>query len=196
MGKTAIFQKSIVNDEVVEIVYHGGSQPGTKREIAPINMKDGKLRAYCYSSGMVKSFFIEKIDIVRDTNTDKTKEWRLEAIKGNTYESLADILKKHQDELSDFGWYVDFNEDFISLYRYFKNGKLRKGSDLSIHYDKFIYDYTFVDDDGNMTDVIKKRQRPWSVRGKGGDCIGTFKHLDNAVNVFIDTVTKLAEKYF
>lgn len=60
----AILMKAIESGEVVRIRYHGGTQPGTIREIVPRNFKGKYLYATCVISDSFKSFLIEKIEIV------------------------------------------------------------------------------------------------------------------------------------
>ena len=56
-------KESIETGETLRIIYHGGSQPGTVREIVPQSIKGEKLRAFCIGSGASKTFIISKIEI-------------------------------------------------------------------------------------------------------------------------------------
>lgn len=57
-------RQAIAAGEVLKITYEGGSQPGSVREIAPMTIESGKVRAHCYMSGAVKQFSLAKITIV------------------------------------------------------------------------------------------------------------------------------------
>lgn len=42
--------KAIQSGDTLQVRYFGGSSPGGKRELQPISVKDGKVRALCTSS--------------------------------------------------------------------------------------------------------------------------------------------------
>ena len=46
-------KEAIEDGEVLRVKYAGGSQPGAQREIAPISVKVGKVRARYYTSKAV-----------------------------------------------------------------------------------------------------------------------------------------------
>ncbi|MEC9281924.1 MAG: hypothetical protein VX642_04380 [Bdellovibrionota bacterium] len=76
-------KQKIQTREVFEIVYHGGSKPGGKREIVAINISGDKLRAHCMITDMTKTFLIEKIqveEIDRHQNFDEL-DFQSEIIK-------------------------------------------------------------------------------------------------------------------
>jgi predicted DNA-binding transcriptional regulator YafY len=56
-------KEAIEDGEVLKIIYHGGSQPGTSRYIAPIQVGNGKVRARCYSSKDVKVFYLNNLPL-------------------------------------------------------------------------------------------------------------------------------------
>jgi predicted DNA-binding transcriptional regulator YafY len=64
MNIEASLKEAIETGEVLKVRYHGGSQPGALREIAPISVNGDKVRARCYSSDAVKTFVIGKVEIV------------------------------------------------------------------------------------------------------------------------------------
>ena len=57
-------QKAIDGSERIKIIYHGGSRPGAMREIIPHSIIGPKLLAHCLASGLEKTFFLNKIEIV------------------------------------------------------------------------------------------------------------------------------------
>ena len=65
---------AIEDGEVLRITYAGGSQPGAERDIAPISIKDGKVRARCYSSNAVKMFVIDKVSLV-GASSSTSENW-------------------------------------------------------------------------------------------------------------------------
>ena len=58
---------AIENKQSLTVVYLGGSQPGTLRNISPISINGDKLRARCHSSGAVKVFNLGKIQLPSDS---------------------------------------------------------------------------------------------------------------------------------
>lgn len=64
-------RRAIQYGEVLRIRYHGGSQPGTIREIAPTSLKNGLMRATCVLSNSPKNFRIEKVEILQIDETTK-----------------------------------------------------------------------------------------------------------------------------
>ena len=171
------------NGEIVQIIYHGGSQPGTLREIAPISIKSGKGRARCLRSHAVKSFVIEKIVIVDRNKPLDVMEWQPNANKPLLqYNSIAELLEKKREFLNRLGWHIQSDEDYVSLHRRSKNGKPLKGSDVSLNYEE----YTYFGDDGEFhADEKRKKIKPWTLRGKNKDT-RTYGNFDAAANVFID----------
>ncbi|MCX5658346.1 MAG: hypothetical protein NTW19_01325 [Planctomycetota bacterium] len=50
--------------DVLVIVYHGGSQPGTKREIGPVRCTDRELVAWDVARSQTKTFDLAKVEVV------------------------------------------------------------------------------------------------------------------------------------
>jgi hypothetical protein len=49
--------------EIVEIVYRGGNQPGTRREINVHDVVDGYLEARCLATGLPKTFRLDLVEV-------------------------------------------------------------------------------------------------------------------------------------
>jgi len=178
----AILREAIETGEVLTIAYHGGSKPGSKREIAPICIEDDLVRARCYSSGKVKDFRIEQIQVFE--NDLLISRWNPEEVgkRIRTYEDLSGVLEDKAGELTSMGWYVTGEEDGIFLFRRFKNGRLLKRPDVSIQYVETI-DEGYFDPGMNYHAEIRKRARPWIISLRQG---GTaFGRLDRAVERFM-----------
>jgi len=179
--------EAIAGSEIIKIIYHGGSQPGTAREISPIKINGDKVRARCYAANAVKVFSLEKMELIDlDDNTIPT--WQAGRKAKAAYQQINDVLTKHEEQLLSWGWVVESSPDCISLHRRFKNGKVRKGSDLSLDHTE--YDYLIdVGDNGEAIEVPVKKARPWSVYGKAG---GSYKHLDRAAAKFLELAAMYA----
>ena len=58
-----ILEEAIGTGELITIIYHGGSEPGSRRMISPIKVDDKIVRARCLTSNKVKGFSIDKIEL-------------------------------------------------------------------------------------------------------------------------------------
>lgn len=153
-------EDAIGTGELVNIIYHGGSEPGTARMILPIKIEGDKVRARCYISNKVKAFTIEKIEFASDDISDYT---------GTRQEpdSLEQAISPYLDELKAAGWDIEITSDSAGLFTFFKNGKRRKTPDLGIYYQK-----------PNENDGIN--HRPWYVSGHA------YKYLSKAILKFME----------
>jgi len=186
-------KKAIELGEVLKVIYQGGSQPGTLRDIVPISIENGKVRARCINSNAVKLFMIEKIIIADSDKQIEATEWRLGVhVKPHrSYNSISELLEQKQDILVRLGWHIQSNENSLSIHRRFKNGKPRKGPDVKLEYNEYAYDLV-VGMDGEMHEEnMRKSKRPWSVRCKSKPT-RTFGNLGSTANVFMEWANMLA----
>lgn len=185
-------KEAISSGEVIKVIYEGGSQPGAVREIAPISIGNGKVRARCYTSNAVKSFVIDKIKLVENNKNDESADWSPDFKQTPRYESLRDFMEKESDTLSDLGWHLEYSENSFSLHRRFKNGKPMKGYDVSLNYEEFTFDLVAGSDGEINEENRRKSQRPWAVRAKNKDT-RTFGKMENAMELFIDWAKSLSQ---
>ena len=118
---------AIGTGELINIVYYGGSEPGAARMIAPLSVKQGKVRAKCYKTGQVKEFFLDKIAIAGDEISDyqgsrKTPDY--DVIEGIA--TFNDLDAKFRQEFEKLGWIVISDKEHFGLYKQYKNGKIYK----------------------------------------------------------------------
>ena len=57
---------SVESGEVLTVIYHGGTQPGTKRRIAPVGVIGHHLRALALPQEETRTYLVDKVAIVRD----------------------------------------------------------------------------------------------------------------------------------
>lgn len=177
-------QNAIGTGEVLKIKYHGGSQPGSIREIVPNKLDGDKFFAFCHTSKRVKQFAIDKIEIIPDSeivsyNLNNNHE---------LHKTLQDVYHAHKDEWDKIGWYIEFKESSIGLHKKWKNGKPLKNPDISIYYEETTLDYIdTLSEKDKITYHLKENQRPWNVRSKGKNTI-TFKRLDKAIERFLEYI--------
>lgn len=191
MSMLVKLQEAINNAEVLKIRYYGGSQPGTVREISPISILNGKVRARCFSSNAIKTFFIDKIELC---DIDTITNWSKEVALKIEYTNLKEVYEKNLSELEKLGWHINLENNLISLHRRFKNGKLLKSPDVSLHFEEYTYDLIFYDEDDIRKENYRKRQRPWTVSAKNKET-RTFGNLDKAVHFFIEEAKLLSPNY-
>ncbi|MGA1864349.1 MAG: hypothetical protein ACMUHX_04740 [bacterium] len=191
MSMLVKLQEAIDNAEVLKVKYYGGSQPGTVREISPISIFNGKVRARCFSSNAIKTFFIDKIELC---DIDTTTTWSKEVALKIEYTNLKEVYEKNLSELGKLGWHINLEKNLISLHRRFKNGKLLKGPDVSLYCEEYTYDLVFYGEDDFREENHRKRQRPWIVGAKNTET-RTFGKLDKAVHFFIEQARLLSPNY-
>lgn len=180
--------KAVENDESLRVRYFGGSSPGSERELMPLSIKDGKVRARCLSSGETKTFFIEKMEPVIDgvpsilAASFPTPE--------PVYASVEEFLNHQTAALQEMGWVVKYEGEFITLHRTFKNGKLIKTYDVSLQYEEMTFDLVF--DEHQVVEANhRKRSRPWIVGGKK-QTAKTFGDFGKAQQAFLGFAKSLA----
>lgn len=61
---TAHLERAIASGHTVAIVYHGGSQPGTKRPVTPREIRGALLLADDLANGEPRHFRLDKLEIV------------------------------------------------------------------------------------------------------------------------------------
>ncbi|SFM71893.1 WYL domain-containing protein [Marinobacter pelagius] len=179
MDISEVLQEAAQNGEVLTIAYHGGSQPGAKRQIAPIKVKDDKLRARCFSSESVKVFRIDKIEILEG---DAAESYTAPT-PSPKFKDIEDLVAHHLENFKKKGWTVDVSEESLLLFDHFKNGKPRKTPALSLFYEKYTSElYWDGEEDSDFACV--EREKPWSVSARR-KIFSAFKHFHKAADRFL-----------
>lgn len=196
-GAESVLTRAIQAGEILTIKYHGGSQPGAVREIAPISLSGQKLRARCYTSGAVKVFVVEKIEICEEGNISADPKWDPSALPIVQYATISDIYKAQSAVLENSGWHINHELDILSLHRIRKNGTPLKGPDVSITYSEWTSEqYIDQDDDGELIYLESNRRksaRPYGVRGKNHHG-ASFANLDKAAELFLRLAVELSPR--
>lgn len=173
--------------EVLRVRYHGGSKPGSTRDLIPVQIEGtSKVRCRCYTSGAVKQFNIEKIEILPLEPASFASEWTPEPAHP-AFSRLCDVLTKYHEDLESKGWAVeimdDENGESLLLFKRFKNGKLRKNPSVIFSYEHTAYDIVAMPDGTIGKANPRPRARPWSVRG--GETTNTWGSLSRALPTFL-----------
>lgn len=197
MNAEVSLKEAIETGEILKVRYHGGSQPGALREIAPISINGDMVRARCYSSDAVKTFVISKVEIVGFAK--KGDEWQKGKVQKSGYANLSHVLEDNAHLLDELGWHVESNLDgdqqFLSLHTRFKNGNPKKGAEIKFSYEKYAYEMVVDwESDSEYIEAAPKitgeRKRPWTLRARK-ETSKSFGSLDKAVVPFLEW----AEKY-
>lgn len=165
-------QRAAESGEVVWIRYHGGSQPGALREVAPIKVTRREMRAFDVARDDQRVFLLERIELA--SAGDAGERFDVERAQ---YEpaSLQEVAGAVVSELRAKGWHVEVNEHSIGLHDYFKNGKPRKTPAIELS----------VWDDGYST-------RPYRVSSRDFAASRTFGNLSGAVKLFLEQAAEHA----
>ncbi|SEQ49286.1 hypothetical protein SAMN03080615_01672 [Amphritea atlantica] len=154
--------------EIITIVYHGGSNPGESRKVAPIKVAITEMRARCYETDAVKVFKLNKIAV---------PDWGIESVV--QVERLPQVddayVQLIVDRILAKKYHVDLSSG-ISVHEFFKNGKPRKSAVAVLA----------VDDEGYYS-------RPFSVRGPGVLEERRFKDIRKAFQLFEEQVSYLPD---
>lgn len=163
-------REGISAGEWFEIIYHGGSKPGAKRQIAPIAVLSDRVRARCYTSNAVKPFMLAKIEIVEAGAKSEAPMWNdPNAIPlppaTDGLEDVRDVHRLFGDVLRQKGWGVSLDEHdsgwCLNLCGCFKNGKPRKTPTHSLSYDHTAYDLVITPDGDMVATNVRARSKPW-----------------------------------
>ena len=177
-----LIHSAIVSGEVIKIKYQGGSQPGAIREIAPRSVSGDRVRALCLATSRIKTFMLSKMELLQ---AESTGTYNPDFVKPE-FSSLSEGLEHYKQALEIEGRVMKYDDREAGIYRCFKNGSLRKTPDVCIQFHEMTYDYTDVDDDGNLVDVMKANTRPWYVRSNLSGSTSTFSVLSGAIEKFVE----------
>lgn len=165
--------------EVLTIVYNGGSQPGSQRQIAPISFSGNKVWARCFPQNAVKSLSLHKIALPNDN--EPLKQYDPDFKPTQVYENLTAFFSVEQQKLTDIGWHVaheiepDSKNERVAVYVKLKKGGIRKNPTWAL-----IYKPNRVNDDGERVE----RMRKWLVIERNKN-ITAFMKLDSAAEKFL-----------
>jgi hypothetical protein len=176
--------------EVIRIVYHGGSQPGTVREVTPIVVTELEMRAHDFASKMNKVFKLDKIEIPDLTSSPPEYDPAYKPPPEISRSIKKEFVGK-TEKLERLGWHVKLEEDAISLHRFFKNGKVRKGYEVLMRYEEFSVGLS-VELDGRTTETRTQATRPYHVCSRRFAASRSFGHMENAVALFTEEAATLA----
>lgn len=110
MSLADVLDEAISSKTSIMIIYHGGSQPGAKREITPLMILGAKLRARDVVSNRAKLFDLAKIELADGQAAPAYVE------KQSERRTVSNLLQGKVGELTALGWRVEMTEDSAELF--------------------------------------------------------------------------------
>lgn len=167
----------------VRIIYHGGSQPGARRDIVPLVVSDDLVMADDRATDSLRSFRLEMVELFDPSSTAEPYNPAHQA-EQDVELTILEMFEPARGDLAALGWHVEISDHSVTLHRYFKNGKPRKAADVSLTYAPMTVDM-FDDGDGlGMQTVERPSKRPFGVGGPGLNTTVTFSKLGRAAVTF------------
>jgi len=163
----------------LEIIYHGGSQPGSLRRVVPVAFDEKYLRARDVTGGQrVKQFLLDRVEIPSQDSSAVNYEPELRRELPEPA-SVQEAVLPYMTALEEQGWHVHLDDSEVELYSCLKNGNLRKTPTISLSFEPEIHEYYW--DEGKDEEVMDTRpsKRPWHV-GKN-----SFSKLSKALTKFL-----------
>ena len=182
--------KAIENGEPLRVRYFGGSSPGSERELQPLSVKDGKVRALCTLSGETKTFVVEKMELVIDGVASALAATLPAPVP--LYPTVEEFVANQSTLFQELGWAILHEGQALSLHRTFKNGKLIQSPDVALQFEAVTHDLVF-DGERVLEANHRERSRPWIVRAKNQNT-KTFGDFGKAQVTFLEFAKSLAPK--
>lgn len=182
--------KAIENGELLRVRYFGGSSPGSERELQPLSVKDGKVRARCLSSGETKTFVIEKMELAIEGVASLLAASL--PVPVPLYPTVDEFVARQSAIFQELGWVVLHEGQSLSLHRTFKNGKLIQSPDVALQFEAIAYDLVF-DGEQVLEANHRDRSRPWIVRANNQNT-KTYGDFSKAQLAFLEFAKLLAPK--
>jgi hypothetical protein len=187
------FAKAIATGELIAIIYHSGSQPGTIREIQPIAVFSKVMRAYDGNLNDAKAYMLSLIEIPGCNSIAPSYDENATP-SSDDFHTVKEFFESEREHLRQLGWHVEATESRISLHDYSKNGKPRKAPAVSLSFDEFVTEEVFNEDywifgNGDCADDFvtetRKSKRPHHVSSPTYSSSG-FSKFNRACAVFME----------
>jgi hypothetical protein len=186
---------AMATGEVLTIVYQGGSQPGSKRLIVPIQLSATDCRAREANTGMVKQFKVDKIVLVADGLDAEAVSavWKdpNPPPRAPDPSSVTEAIHPHVAELEALGWRVELSDECAALFhapRIAKTGRVYKPRPGPLlEYREFTSSGLYLDlETGEAREDTHKSAMPYVIDGRA------FAHLGKAALRFMTLARELA----
>jgi hypothetical protein len=157
----------------------------------PLAIAQDEVQARDLAAGIDKTFQLAYMELA-DAQTAAPEHDPAGPQRANN-QTVQVALTPQLPELQALGWHVELGKNRVSLHRFFKNGTLRKGCDVTIGFDAFIVEL-FDDFDGKgLQEARRASKRPYNVSSRSFPT-RIFENLLPAMALFLDEAHKLAPK--
>jgi hypothetical protein len=190
---TDTLQAAIEDGEVLTVIYHGGSQPGIPRQLAPIQLlPDGKLRARCIATNTAKIFVVSKIQVVDSAQAVPSAYSTLKPAEiGSLSEAIEGPLAAALQTLRDGGFHIEISDEQVSIHKVKQNKQPMKRSAVALLHEPFHMGITWCEDSEDLVEMaFEPRERPWIIHSDGRPAV-SFRKLNKAVERFIQLIERL-----
>ncbi|WP_456309412.1 BRCT domain-containing protein [Serratia proteamaculans] len=178
---------AIDKNNVISIIYHGGTNSGSERKIIPRSLNENFVLSAVDTNDtqrQVKSFSVEKIEIiglerVYSNDTKNLNNKKSPARCHVDFKSIGEVYSEFKDTLEGMGWYVathikDGECIRIDICDYFKNGKPHKTPVVTLYFEP------------------ENTTRPYVCKCREIELANTYSNLNNAALMFINLAHEAA----
>lgn len=192
-----LLHQAIINGDIVSIIYNGGSHPGKSRKLIPLSVTDEDLKAMDPSARIPKTFKLNKIASasllsgVGVSNPNVAPVVLAEIPQTPAFETLAEYAAYLAPEFREAGWNMIETDDFLGVGTFFKNGKPRKSTNISIQFCDRSIETVFDWESGETSAqprILNGRERPWVVSSWHQQQSKSFTQLQRAMDAFVKEV--------
>ncbi|WP_350603837.1 hypothetical protein [Pseudoalteromonas sp. SMN1298-MNA-CIBAN-0114] len=181
-------QNAIDTKQKINVIYNGGSMSGQSRVLGPISIKGNKVRAKCYTTNALKTFLIERIQVMAE-NGELTKDRSSEVSqppKVEPQQTLLDIQNAISPHFPAEQWLIELTESAkdLSIYARFKNGNPKKLPELEVRYEEYRTEFEINEKTGVLEELTIKRTKNWVVRHKKKKSAISYNYLNTAADRF------------
>ncbi len=164
MQEFSRLQSAVGTGEIIRVRYHGGSVPGTVRDVQPLAVDSDYLKALCLASSAFKTFRLDKVELVDDR---VPLSYDAGASVQRRFATIGDLAPVILPLISRPDVHVAVSPTSIAVHRLRKKDKKP---------------FAYADHELSLTDNDRK---PWVVFGKSGRAYGS---LDRAAEAFLKTL--------
>lgn len=161
---SSVMEEACGTGELISVVYYGGSQPGSRRELQPLRVTPPYVYAFCHDAGEFRTFRLDKMQLADGSGTHapgyvarpqkkagRQDKWQFPALA----QRIAEVTARPE-------WHVETSALRIAVFDRFKNGKPRKAPFISLE---------------RRSDGFVLRGKQMSTR--------TFRYLDRAATALL-----------
>lgn len=189
---TDVLNDAIENNKMITIIYNGGSQPGTKRDIVPSKITGEYVHATCLSTHTSKTFKVSKIEIYSKKDVEDVVGWDIKntIIEHAPWKTIDELYNDSLMELNSMGWHIEYEAgNYFSIHKVRKSGIPLKSYVAILSFQEkaadFIYDFETED---FKAENLRDKKFPWSIRIPENNFAKSYTNENQsiAISMFMD----------